>query len=318
MKHTSKPKSERANVTMPRAQTVSLILGSGGARGLAHIGVIKELEERGYAISSIVGCSMGALVGGLYAAGKLAAYESWVTELSELDVVRFLDISLTNRSGMMKGDLIMNELRSFVGDWLIEELSIPFTAVATEVVQKKEVWLNRGDLFDAIRASISIPGIFTPKEIDGRMLVDGGLLNPLPVAPSTDHRTDLTIAVSLAGRDVSNPFGPDAVPASAGGIEAYRSRIESFISTVQEKLGIERSDDQAKERQIPLTDVLMGMFDTMQTAIARYRLASYPPDILIEIPGNVCQTHEFFKAAQLIEAGRFWTHENLIRESAYL
>ena len=298
---------------MAETQTVSLILGSGGARGLAHIGVIKELEARGCAISSIVGCSMGALVGGFYAAGKLADYESWVTKLSEWDVVRFLDISLINRSGMMKGDLIMDQLRSLVGDRLIEDLPIPFTAVATDVVNKKEVWLSRGDLFDAVRASISIPGIFTPKQIDGQMLVDGGLLNPLPVAPATDDRTDLTIAVSLAGRDVARPFGPDAVPPSAAGIEAYRSRIERFLGSVQEKLGIERSDDQAKERPLPLTDVLMGMFDTMQTAIARHRLASYPPDILIEIPGNVCETHEFFKAAQLIEAGRYWARETLAR-----
>lgn len=298
---------------MSKAHTVSLILGSGGARGLAHIGVIKELEARGYAISSIVGCSMGALVGGFYAVGKLASYESWVTRLAMWDVVRFLDISLTNRSGIMKGDLIMDQLRSLVGHRLIEDLPIPFTAVATDVVNKKEVWLNRGDLFDAIRASISIPGIFTPKEIDGRVLVDGGLLNPLPVAPATDERTDLTIAVSLAGRDVSHPCGPDVVPANSGGIEEYRSRIDRFIGTVQERLGIERPNDQVKARTPSLTDVLMGMFDTMQIAIARHRLASYPPDILIEIPNNVCQTHEFYKAAQLIEAGRYWTRENLAR-----
>ncbi|MGB5735334.1 MAG: patatin-like phospholipase family protein, partial [Thiohalocapsa sp.] len=142
---------------MSDSKTVSLILGSGGARGLAHIGVIAELEERGYVISSIVGCSMGALVGGLYAAGKLPAFESWVTTLSEWDVIRFLDISLTNRSGMMKGDLIMSELRELVGDRRIEDLPLRFTAVATDVRQKKEVWLSRGDLFETIRASISIP-----------------------------------------------------------------------------------------------------------------------------------------------------------------
>jgi len=133
---------------------------------LTHIGVIRELEKHGYGISSIVRCSMGALVGGFYAAGKLAAFESWVTKLSEWDVLRFLDISLTSRSGMMKGDLIMNQLRALVGDVEIDDLPLPFTAVATDVVSKKEVWLSRGDLFDAIRASIAIPGIFTPKLID--------------------------------------------------------------------------------------------------------------------------------------------------------
>jgi NTE family protein len=299
---------------MTTHKTVSLILGSGGARGLTHIGVIRELEDRGYEIASIVGCSMGALVGGFHAAGKLAAFESWVTKLSEWDVLRFLDISLTSRSGMMKGDLIMNQLRALVGDIEIDDLPLPFTAVATDVVSKKEVWLSRGDLFDAIRASIAIPGIFTPKSIDDRPLVDGGLLNPLPVAPSTNDVTDLTIAVSLAGRDVSQPLGPDPIPARTGSIEEYRSRIESFIDTVQSKLGMEHAIDQEQDTAMPLTDVLMAMFDTMQSTISRYRLASYPPDILIDIPNNVCQTHEFYKAEQLVEAGRYWAREYLNRQ----
>ncbi len=300
---------------MSDSKTVSLILGSGGARGLAHIGVIAELEERGYTISSIVGCSMGALVGGLYAAGRLSDFESWVITLSEWDVIRFLDISLTNRSGMMKGDLIMSELRELVGEQLIEDLPMRFTAVATDLRHKKEVWLSRGDLFEAIRASISIPGIFTPKEIDGKALVDGGLLNPLPVAPATDHATDLSIAVNLNGREVAQPLGPNPPPLPAGSIASYRSRIEGFVAGLQDKLGIEPQPEQASTRPMHLTDVLLGMFDTMQVAIARYRLASYPPDILIEIPDNVCETHEFYKAAQLIAAGRFWARECLDRRA---
>lgn len=298
---------------MTDSTTVSLILGSGGARGLAHIGVIAELEERGYEIRSIVGCSMGALIGGLYAAGKLRDFESWVTGLSEWDVLRFLDISLTNRSGMMKGDLIMEELRSLVGEQQIEDLPLRFTAVATDLAHKKEVWLSRGDLFDAIRASISIPGIFTPKAIDTRPLVDGGLLNPLPVAPATDHLTDLSIAVNLNGREVAKPLGPNPPPPREGSLESYRSRIDRFVTGLQEKLGIEPSGEPAPTRPMGMTDVLLGMFDTMQAAIARYRLASYPPDILIDIPENVCETHEFYKASQLIAAGRFWACESLDR-----
>jgi NTE family protein len=301
---------------MTDAKTVSLILGSGGARGLAHIGVIAELEKRGYEIRSIVGCSMGALIGGLYAAGKLPDFESWVTGLSEWDVLRFLDISLTNRSGMMKGDLIIEELRSLVGEHRIEELPLRFTAVATDLAHKKEVWLSRGDLFDAIRASISIPGIFTPKDIDTRRLVDGGLLNPLPVAPATDHLTDLSIAVNLNGREVAEPLGPNPPPPREGSLDAYRSRIDRFVTGLQERLGIEPSDDPAPTRPMGMTDVLLGMFDTMQAAIARYRLASYPPDLLIDIPENVCETHEFYKASQLISAGRYWACESLDRSDA--
>ena len=195
----------------------------------------------------------------------------------------------------------------------IEELPLPFVAVATDLSNHKEVWLSRGDLFDAIRASISVPGIFTPKIIGGRHLADGGLLNPLPVAPSTEDVTDLTIAVSLSGTEVAEPLGPNPLPLREGTVEEYRSRIEEFINRVQEKLGLELEDEQAERKSMPLTDILMAMFDTMQATISRYRIAAYPPDMLIDIPRNVCRSHEFYKAEQLIEAGRYWTREYLAR-----
>ncbi|MDM8547223.1 patatin-like phospholipase family protein [Candidatus Venteria ishoeyi] len=291
-------------------KTVSLILGSGGARGLTHIGIIRELEQRGYDIRAIVGCSMGSLVGGLYAAGQLDAYTEWVSELTEWDVLRFLDISLTIRSGMMKGDLIMDKLRELVGEQQIEDLAIPFTAVATDIIARREVWLGHGDLFEAIRASIAIPGIFTPQVVGGKMLVDGGLLNPLPIAPATDDWTDLTIAVSLSGRAVSEPLGPNPVPHKEHSIAAYRARIDNFLGVVQKNLGLEASDE-PEPQHLSLSSVLMSMFDTMQSAIARYRLAAYPPDVLIEIPENVCASHEFYKADQLIAAGHYWAQQAL-------
>ncbi len=180
-----------------------------------------------------------------------------------IDVVRFLDISLTNRCGMMKGDLIMTGLRGLVGDLLIEDLPLRFTAVATDLGNKKEVWLSRGDLFEAIRASISIPGIFTPKEIDDKALVDGGLLNPLPVAPATDHGTDPSIAVDLNGREVVQPLGPNPPPLPEGSIASYRSRIEGFVTSLQEKLGIEPQSEPESTRPMHLTDVLPGWAVTL-------------------------------------------------------
>lgn len=298
------------------AQRISLVLGSGGARGLAHIGVIHALEERGFEIRSIVGCSMGALIGGFHAAGRLSAYEDWVSELSEWDILRFLDISLTARRGMMKGDLIMNKLRSLIGDQQIEELPVRFTAVATDIESRKEVWISEGDLFTAIRASIAIPGIFTPQELGARTLVDGGLLNPLPVAPATDDRTALTIAVSLAGPAAANPYGPSPPEEERRTLSDYRKRIDDFLARVQTTLGVETEDAPAKER-VTLSDVLFNSFYTMQEAIARYHLATYPPDVLIEIPSNTCDIHEFYKARKLIHAGRYWTSralENIVSE----
>lgn len=294
---------------------ISLILGSGGARGLTHIGVIKELEARGFVIDAVVGCSMGALVGGFYCAGKLDIYEEWVCQLSEWDTFKFLDISLTPQAGMMKGDLIINTLREMVGDIRIEDLPISYSAVATDIIARKEVWLNSGDLFDAIRASMAIPGIFTPKQIDGRSLVDGGLLNPLPVAPSMFENNDLTVAVSLSGYDVANPYGTIPLEEQQTRLENYRSKIEQFLTGVQDRFGLEANGSVKRNQELRLTDVLLGMFDTMQAAISRHRLASYPPDILIEIPGNICQTHEFYKARPLIAAGRYWTEQALAQYS---
>ena len=296
-------------------QTVSLVLGSGGARGLAHIGVIQELEQYGFDIRAITGCSVGSLIGGFYCAGKLDVFEEWVCNLSEWDVVRFLDISLTARDGMVKGDLAMDTLRNLIGDKQIEDLPIPLTAIATDIVNRKEVWLSKGSLFDAMRASMAIPGVFTPKKINGQVLVDGGLLDPLPSAPATSDGTDLTIAVSLSGRDMKEPYGPNPPEQPLSKIGRYRKSIDAFLDRVQETLGMETESKQQEERELGLTDIMLGMFDTMQGAIERYRLAAYPPDVLIEIPNNICQTHEIFKARALVAAGRYWAAEALERQT---
>jgi len=140
-------------------RTVSLVLGSGGARGLAHIGVIRWLEERGYEIKSISGCSIGSLVGGMYAIGKLAEFEAWVRAVTRLDIFTFLDLSM-QKGGFFKGDKVIDALKGLVGDTLIENLPIPYTAVATDIKNEREVWINKGSLFDAIRASISLPLFF--------------------------------------------------------------------------------------------------------------------------------------------------------------
>ena len=172
------------------------MLGSGGARGLAHIGVIHELEEHGLEIASISGCSIGALIGGVYAAGKLDEFETWVRAITKMDMVNLLDLSWA-RHGLVKGDKIIGTLVELVGDKTIEDLPIPYTAVAADIENEKEVWLNSGRLFDAIRASISLPLFFTPVPYKGNYLIDGGVLNPVPIAPTFNDDTDLTIAVNL-------------------------------------------------------------------------------------------------------------------------
>ncbi len=186
-------------------KTVSLVLGSGGARGYAHVGVIRALEERGYEIKGIAGCSMGSLIGGFYAAGKLDEFEEWVSTLSYLDVLKLVDLSLLS-SGAIRGDKVFSLLSEMLGSVKIEQLKIPYTAVATDLTNQKEVWFNSGPLEQAIRASCSIPSVVRPVVMGNRLLVDGGVLNPLPIAASIAVHADHIIAVDLSA-DVPMPEG---------------------------------------------------------------------------------------------------------------
>jgi NTE family protein len=176
--------------------TISLVLGSGGARGYAHIGAIEELVAQGLSIRSVAGSSMGALVGGVYAAGQLESYRDWVMALQRFDVLRMLDWTFSG-GGLIKGDRIIDKLREVIGDIRIEDLPISYTAVAVDLLAQREVWFSRGSLFDAIRASIAIPTVLRPHRYEGRLLVDGGLLNPVPITPTLRDLTDCTIAVDV-------------------------------------------------------------------------------------------------------------------------
>lgn len=277
-------------------KNISLVLGSGGARGLAHIGAIHWLEENDLKIQSISGCSMGALIGGIYAAGKLNEFENWVRAITRTDIVKLLDLSW-EKSGLVKGDKIIDTLTELVGDVLIEDLPIAFTAVATDIQHGKEIWMNSGPLFDAIRASISLPLFFTPFKYKNIDLIDGGVLNPVPIAPTFSDATDLTIAVSLGGKaTIENKTRPeqeskDEIDNSfAGKISTY---IDSFKSAPVSVIS----------KNWSAYEIANQAFEAMQTTIARQKLAAYPAEYLIEIPRNACQTLEFDRAAEMIELG---------------
>ncbi len=297
-------------------RTASLVLGSGAARGLAHIGVIRVLEQKGIRIGGVAGCSMGALIGGIHAAGRLSEYENWVTQLTEIDVLRLLDVSWGSRAGLLKGDLIIEALRELIGDYDISELPVPYTAVATDMKTRREVWISEGSLFDAIRASIAIPGVFRPVHRDKRILLDGGLLNPVPIAPTSGYPTDLTVAVSVTSPPVAEPLGPEPED-DAEGDDAeggYREQIELFFKHIQEVLkGNHSSNDADKNEQVSLLDVILASIELMQETITRFKLAAYQPDLLIEIPSNVCEGHEFYRARDIIRAGEHWANKALER-----
>ncbi len=257
-------------------RSVSLVLGAGGARGYAHIGVIAEIEARGYKVVSVCGSSMGALVGGLYAANGLKAYQQWVEPLRWIDVVRLLDLSLSR--GTIKGEKVFAKLRELIGNPAIESLRLPYTAVATDLTNGKEVWFQRGSLLDAIRASIAVPGVFAPVLDHGRVLVDGGVLNPLPIIPAVAAHADLIIAVDLNshGETLPRHLFPEPLRHIGG------SRVPS-----QSRIGL-----------------MMSSMEAMQSALTLYKIAGYTPDLVIRIPKEICGFHEFHRARETIELGR--------------
>jgi NTE family protein len=283
---------------------VSLALGSGGARGYAHIGVIEVLEAQGYLIRSIAGSSMGAVIGGVYASGKLDLYRRWVCTLERMDVIRLLDFSLLS-DGLIKGERIMDTLRELIGEHKIEDLPIGFTAVATDIDREKEVWIDRGPLFDAIRASIAIPTIFTPARHQGRILLDGGLLNPVPVAPTLSDNTDITVAVTLGGKSERRLRQPRRTEPKSSPANADRETVSEFLNTLHQRFG------QGEEKNLGLTEAITKSWDAMQNTIARFQSAIYQPDVLIEIPANACAFWEFHRAQELIELGRERTERAL-------
>lgn len=277
--------------------TVSLVLGSGGARGLAHIGIIDWLTENGFEIRSLAGSSMGALIGGVYAAGKLDDFTRWVSGLNRLDVVRLLDLSFGS-AGLFKGERVIGVLRDLIGDRNIEDLAVPFTAVATDIQNGREVWLGRGPLFDAIRASTAIPMVFTPHTIEGRQLVDGGLVNPVPIAPTLRDHTDLTIAVNAGSEPAGDLEPPDLgeEPPDAEA-ESFHERIVRFFSDLSQQRAV-------RKETLGMLDIMFRSMDIMQNMIARFQLAAYSPDVIIEIPRDVCGVYEMYRARDLIGIGR--------------
>lgn len=281
---------------------VSLVLGSGGARGLAHIGIIRWLEENGYEIKSISGCSMGAVVGGIYAAGKLDEFEQWVRAIKRLDIIALLDISW-RKNGLVKGDKIIDTLIDLVGEQQIEELPIPYTAVAADVTGEKEVWLQKGSLFDAIRASISLPMFFTPFAINGVDLIDGGVLNPVPIAPTFGDHTDMTIAVNLGGP--ARHEEPKKVEPKEKSTSVFTAKISHYISKFQSSLITDSMID------LSAYDIANQAFDAMQGTIARLKLAAYPPDYTVEIARNACGTFDFDRASEIIKLGYTTAEETL-------
>lgn len=275
-------------------KNVRLVLGSGGARGMAHIGVIEELEKEGFIIKEVVGCSMGAVVGGIYCAGYLAEYKHWLIKLSRLDVFRLLDFTLSAQ-GFVKGERVFKAIEEFIGDHKIENFKIPFTAVAADITYEKEVHYRSGSLFRALRASIAIPTVFTPVKEGKSQLVDGGVLNPLPMNLVRKEPGDWIVAVNLNANIpyVSTNLTADKEPS------AYLKMFTAIQSTFP------KFDSKTENiENLGLFDLLNKSYDLTQDRLTELMIDIHKPDLVVNVSRDACGVFEFYRANEIIEAGR--------------
>lgn len=285
-------------------KTVSLVLSSGGARGMAHIGAIEALEESGYRIVSIAGCSIGALIGGLYATGKLPEFKEWICNLDKIDVFSLMDFTFS-RNGFIKGDRVFDTIQQIVPDCQIEDLKIPFRCTAVEIPSGNEKIFTKGSLYGAIRASISIPTVLTPAQVKGKFYIDGGILNPIPFSLlSKKTKGELVVAIDLNGSretfvNPEKPVKTDEVghllklPLWAA---EYREKFRKYISSDEKKV--------EQPKQMGSIELLNHSFDLLQDKLSAFVIKKNKMDMLIEISRMQAGTLEFYRASELIKIGR--------------
>jgi len=284
-------------MSSPNRLKIGLALGSGSARGWAHVGVIRALEQAGIWPDVVCGTSIGALVGAAYATGEFDRFEKWLIGLRMADVLSYMDVHLSG--GIIKGERLMEFLRHNFIDRPVEELNMPFAVVATALKTGAEVWLREGSTIDAVRASIALPALFTPVVREGRMLVDGGLVNPVPVSLARAMGADVVIAVDLSadilGRHLHEKREPE-VPAS---------EISEWLRKLQGNLSVLLPAISDEEPRLPsMLDVVSSSINIMQVRISRSRMAGDPPDIVVTPRLAHFGLLEFHKAKEAIKEGK--------------
>ena len=282
-------------------RTVSLVLSSGGARGVAHIGVIEELERQGFKITSIAGSSMGALVGGVYASGNLPVFRDWMCNIDKIAVFNLIDFALST-NGLVKGNKIIKELKKIIPDLDIESLPINLTAVATDIKNKKEVLFETGSLYEAIRASISIPTVFKPCMVEGKILIDGGVLNPIPINRIKRSNNDLLIAV-----DVNSPIIFDN---NISVNKLSKKELELNYFTFLMNKGFQFLP-KITGTQLNYYTLLSQTASLMIQQISALTIEMHKPDILIKIPMNSYGPFHFYKSEEIIKTGELATRKAL-------
>ena len=269
---------------------VALVLSSGGAKGLAQIGAIEELEAQGYRITSIAGCSMGSLIGGVYAAGKLKEFREWMKTIDRRKMWKLTDFSLSFNH-IVKGTRIIEAIMEFVPDVLIENLPIPYCAVATDWKSGREVVFRKGSLFEAIRASISLPAFYEPVRRDGMILIDGGVTNPIPLNRVERHEGDILIGVDVSGQDYVSQWKEKQVSAER------RKQSTSFSQQVINKLRPESIGFNSYTMLVRVSSLMIRQNSILMTQLMH-------PDVLIDIQMNRYGSFDYDKSEKLIAIGR--------------
>ncbi len=294
---------------MKTQKDIALVLASGGSRGLAHIGAIDVLLENGFNITSISGTSMGALVGGLYAAGGLEAFKEWMKSVDRMKVFSLMDFTLSTE-GFVKGEKIIEELKTLVPDIKIEALPIPYTAVATDIRHRREVVFDSGLLFEAIRSSISIPSLFTPHKIGNMILIDGGVINPIPLNRVQRKEGDLLVAIDLNAPYVEKPETVDEKEEAMAEDEEPGILRQKFNELV-ERFHKDDVPENPEEEDMSIVSILNESSSLMIQTNSERTIDLYRPDILVRIAKNAYSTLEFFKYDEIVELGRVKTLEAL-------
>jgi NTE family protein len=300
---------------------VGLVLGSGAARGFAHIGVMRALQAHGIAPDIVVGTSMGALVGGCYAANQLDTLETWARGLTRRRIIGYLDVTIGG-SGLISGGRLAHQLEQSIGDIAIEDLPLHFAAIATEIGTGHEVWLTRGSLSLALQASYALPGLFAPVHLGNRWLVDGALVNPVPVSAARAFGARVVIAVNME----ADRFGRGATIASHGAapgdaiIAAPAAQPRNGFARLRGIFGAERAlrrEIVAGDARPNFSNIMIESFNIMQDRLTRMRLAGDPPDVHVTPRIGHIGWLDFHRAAEAIEVGQAATEKAIdsIRES---
>lgn len=283
-------------------QGIGLSLGSGMARGFAHIGVINCLMRHGIQPSIVTGTSMGAVVGACYIAGRLTTLEEWATSLNRMKILSYLDLRVRS-AGMMGGKRLKKLLYSHFQDMNIEDLPHPFIAIAADLVTGHEVWLRKGSLIEAMSASFALPGVFPPVNRNGRLLVDGALVNPVPIAPAQAMGARMTIGVDLNTDIIGKASKPGQTYQTIAGFDVFDDKDVPKEEQQKFKSGMGRRLFSRKKDSPSLFGVMVSALGIMQDRMTRSRLAGDPPDIHIKPQIGHIGLLEFEKAEELIALG---------------